>query len=375
MKKIIALILIIISVFSLYGCGEEKYPPVASTEDEARVVFTVEIEDERYEIKYELYRAFFLTLREDVDKGDSTVWSGADKDKYVTEIDSLIKSRIAEIYSVFHLAKKLGIDVYSKEYDSAVEDYVSASVNGFLSEDAEVVGFDGDYDKFLEYLKTQNLNYSTHDLLVRYSLASEDIYTHYAGNLGSEDFVDNTVSGALKYTREDVLSFYNSADCVRVLRAYIPIRNYPTKADAKNRALTIREKILDKANYGEEDVANYIIGISTIGASDVKAGELITRHNLDATYYSEMTEAAFSLKTTEVSELIEVSTASESGYFILYKTSKSQTHFDTCYDSVVAAYIQDYVGKTIDTETAKILECITATDLLGTVNRAEISMN
>ena len=375
MRKIISLILIIVSIFSLYGCGKEEYPPVASTEEESRVVMTVECEGETYEVKYELYRALFLNLRASVDNGDSTVWSGADKDKYINEIDGMIKSRVSEIYSVFHLAKKLGIDVYSKEYDDAVYDYISASVNGFMSDDAEIVGFGGDYDKFLEYLKSENLNYSTHDLLIRYSLASEDVYTYYAGNLGSEDFVENTTEGALKYTREDVLNFYNSPDCVRVLRAYIPTHNYSSKQEAKDRAASIRNKMLDKANYGEEDVANYIIGISTLGASDVKAGELITKHNLDARYYSEMVDAAFSLKNTEVSEIIEVSTATESGYFILYKTAKSQSHFDTNYDRVVAVYIQNFVGKTIDEETAKILENIKTNSVLDGIDRAEISMN
>ena len=114
MKKIVCLILTLVSIFMLAACKEEKYPPVASTEEEKQTVMTISFEGEKYNVRYELYRALFLTLKESVDKNDDSVWNGENKDKYINEIDTLIKERVSEIYSTFHLCKKLGIDVYSK---------------------------------------------------------------------------------------------------------------------------------------------------------------------------------------------------------------------------------------------------------------------
>ncbi len=365
MKKFTALLLLLVTLLSLVSCDNE-YEPVKSTAEESRIVMTAEYDGKSYDIKYELYRALFIALKYDVDGGDESVWSGTDKDKYIAEIDALIKDKLAEIYSVFHVAKKIGINIYSKEYDDTVEDIIALSVEGGFFGDTEIEGFDGDYGKYLSHLKKEGINYSVQDLLIRYYIASEQVYIHYAGNLDSEEYLDNAVKGEIEYTPEDVYEFYSSPNCVRVIRAFLPSKYF-----TKERAEEIRLDILEKAKKGEEDVANYIIGTSTTGASDIKNGEFIAPHNLDK-YYTELTDAAFSMSVFDVSNVIEVNSGYESGYVIIYKTVKKDSHFEASYDKIVGVYLQNEVGKIIDTAATSIKAELTETDILKSIDRSAI---
>ena len=369
MKKIIAMLIAAASLIALISCGDSDYPPVKSTEEEARVVMSVNYENKKYEVKYELYRALFLSLHSDVDKGDFSVWSGDDKDAYIEKMDEIIKARVSEIYAVFHICSKIGIDVYSSDFDKKVKEIIATSVEGGYIGPTEIKGFEGDYDKYLASLKEMGLNYSVQDLMIRYSLATDEIYEYYGGTLDSEEFLENATSGALKYTAEDVLEFYNSSDCVRVIRAFLPKKNFSAE-----RAESIRNTILEKANKGEADVANYIIGQTTTGATDIKNGEIIAEHNLDKQYYSELIKCAFELDAFEVSDVIEINTGYEDAYIILYKTVKSNTHFTECYDSIANVYVQNEIGKIIDTAASSIKENLKATEALSSLDRSAISM-
>ena len=368
MKKIAAIILTAIIILTLASCGADKYPPVKSSELESQVAMTVNFEGKKYEIKYELYRALFLNMRESVDGGDMTVWTGENKAEYIAEIDRLIKSRAADIYAVLHIADKLGFDVYSSEFDKAVSEYIEVSVEGGYYDEQELEGFGGDYSKYLESLKEMNLNYAVQDLLLRYSLASEKIFEYYAGYLDGE-FLEESTKGHLEYTKEDVESFYMSDECVRVIRAYLPKAYF-----SHTRAQQIRNTIAEKANYGDEQVANYIIGTTSTAASEIINGELIGKHNLDKAYYSELENSAFELSYFEVSELIEVSTGYEDGYIILYKTTKSPEHLSECIEYITSVYIQNEIGKIIDTATEGMLNNINSAEILDTLDRANISM-
>ena len=220
MKKITALILILSLAFILISCGENEYPPVESSALESRVVMTIDFEGKKYEVKYELYRALFLNKRETIDGGDLSVWSGENKAEYIEKIDTLIKKDAADIYSVLHIADRIGIDVYSDEFDDIVSEYIELSVEGGNYGNQSIEGFEGNYDSYLESLKEMNLNYAVQDLLLRYSIASEKVFEYYAGY--ESEFIEELVQGELEYTIDDVKAFYNSDESVRVIRAHLP---------------------------------------------------------------------------------------------------------------------------------------------------------
>ena len=105
-----------------------------------------------------------------------------------------------------------------------------------------------------------------------------------------------------------------------------------------------------------------------------KNGEIIAKHNLDKQYYSEIIKNAFLLDTFGVSEVINVNTGYEDAYVILYRTVKTSDHFSDCYDSIASAYVQNEIGKIIDTDATSIKEGLQSTDILKELDRGAISM-
>ena len=373
MKKISFLLIAVLLITTLASCGGTDYPPVESTKLESTVVMTLKIEDEQYRVKYELYRALFLNIRAEIDGGDASVWSGENKDEYIARADEKIKKQLSDIYSVFYIADKIGIDVYSSEFDDMVEDIIKLSVEGDGAyDDSTIIGFGGDYDAYLEHLKSQNLNYAAHDLMLRYYIASNRIYDYHAGYTDTE-FLEEYVEGELEFTKDDVKAFYkNNEECVLTIQAVLPAYSFTkTKAEEK------RQMILDKKVYGVEAVVDYVISLGVPTAtSEIEKGTLIAKHNLDPAYYSELTEAAFALGYFDVSEIVEVNGYDDgyARYYILYKINKTDEHFEECYEDIVAIYIQNEIGKMIDTAAAALFDSAKNTSFLDSLNRAGISM-
>jgi hypothetical protein len=135
--------------------------------------------------------------------------------------------------------------------------------------------------------------------------------------------------------------------------------------------------IIEKKIYGVDAVINYVIGLGVPTAtSEIEKGTLIARHNLESAYYSELTEAAFSLGYFDVSEVIEVTGYDDgySRYYILYKINKTDEHFEKCYEEIESIYIQNQIGKIIDTAADTLFASAQNTAFLSTLNRAGISM-
>jgi hypothetical protein len=213
MKKILSLILIISSLALLVGC-DNKYKPVESTEEEARVMFTLSFEGETYEVRYELYRALFLANKPIVDRGDDSVWSGEHSDEYISRINEIITAKASDIFAAIHHAKSIGYDAYSSDADAKIQEYIKGAVEG----DGEQIGH-GSYDAYLQSLKDNYLNYSVATLLMRYSFATTAINEYYGGTV--HEVFGNTM-GEYVYTADDVRDYYMSDDCARVMEVYVP---------------------------------------------------------------------------------------------------------------------------------------------------------
>ena len=364
MKKIIALILTLaLSLCLLLSCSD-YYEPKTSTKEEASVVMMLSFGEESYEVKYELYRALFLTVKKEIDNGNSDVWEGADKDEYVEAANKMIFERLCDIYSAFSIAKEIGIDPYSDEYDESVLEIVKVSVDGGTVGGAQYAGFGGNYDAYLASLKEMNLNYSVQDLMIRYALVMENIFYHYGGNVEND-----AKPGALGYTKEDVLEFYNSDECVRVYQLYLS----STKTSFnKEKAESLRDKIAGK-NTENEVVATMISNSAT--GDDIKNGTIIGKYNLDAFYYSALTDGAFKLAYYETSPVIEITSADDEGFYILFRTFKDSSHFEECYDDVAKVYVENAVGKILSERADALLASLTKTEAYLALDHSKISMN
>ncbi len=361
MKKLFFVFLVISLCLSLFACGG-KYPAVESTSEELRTVFTLSHGSDKYEVKYELYRALFTSLKESIDGGDNSVWTGDKKDEYIEKINEKIIDYAAEIYSVFSLCKSAGIDVYSNSFENKIDEYIEASVDGGIVNGLIFMGFEGDYDKYLESLAKDGVNYSVQRLLLRYSLAVDAIHEYYVG----EDLTDGADFGEIRYTENDIYDFYYSDECVRVIYAFLSKDAYTRK-----RAEEVRDVIASKD--GDDAVASYVIGhTTTLIASDVKFGLLIAKNNLDARYFSEITESAFSLSMRETSPVFELNTGSEDGYVILYRTDKSDSYFENKYQNIIEVYIENEFGKILIDAKTDFINGAVETRYLSEINHSQI---
>ena len=350
MKRTIAIIITVIMLFSTVSCGGSAvYEPVASTEEEARVVMIMSIDGESYDIRYELYRALFLEHREELDGGDVSRWNGDGSEELIARMDNLIVEYASKIFGTIHLAKTVGYDPYSSEADEKVAEYVRISVEG---NGTTVSGY-GSYDKYLDALREMNLNYSVQDLMIRYSLSLEAINAYF------------TVGGHLDPTKDDIKSYYYGNDCVRVIQVYL---QEGTRHDPEE----VRNNIAVMSTV--TDVSNYAIGFTTSSFEDVFDGVTIGRHALNSSYYSELTEAAFALQSGETSKVISVS-GGNGGYYILYGLDKSDSHFEKRYESIRISYFNNEIGRLLDEASDSLVNGSSKSQSYSEIVHAEISMD
>lgn len=370
-KKILAVIMLLAIVLPvLAGCKkDETYDPVPSTEEESRVIMTLSYGERSYEVKYELYRALFLNMKDEVSGGDDSVWTGSEKEEYIDRINGLIIERISDIYSVFAIADQLGIDLYSDGVDKQIKAYVKESVEGGDS----VEGY-GSYSKYLAALKQMNLNYSVQDLLLRYQIGLEKIETHYVGAFNSEAVSETVKFGDRTYTKDDILSYYLSDECVRTLRAEInPALYY--EEDLLARIERVKSGMSAAAAGGEESVAIYIVGSGSSAQSEKDTEFILGRYSLHRLYFSEFIDAAFALREGGISEPIDVSTDSGRAVYIVYRAEKTALSFEESYADIVSVFLADMLGRIIYNANTELKANASFTETYSEIIHSEISMN
>ncbi len=363
MKRITASVLLVIAVFSLFSCSN-KYKPVKSTKEEAKVVLTLEVDNEEYEIKYELYRAFFLNYKSEIDKGDASVWSSDRADEYINKINKKIISSAATIYSALHLAEQLGIDPYSRSFENRIDEYVRIGVEG----NGAVTGHGGDYDAYLASLKKMNLNYSVSILLIRYQLALEAINEYYTGRV---DEVLGNIGGDAEIKTEDVEEYYYSDECARILYVF-----YQDGVKTDEQLEKIKSGI--EASDSDLSAAEYIIGHSFMTGSELikdgkVTGTILGKYVLDEIYYSEYTDAAMSLAAGQTSEIIKIK-GDGAGAYIIYKLAKGPEHFSAEYDKIRTSYIDNLIGKKLHEISTELSENSDFDDKYSEIDHSNISM-
>lgn len=364
-KRIVSVILLIITISSaMVGCN--KYPAKRSTFKERRVVMTLNLDGEKYKIKYELYRALFLNYKSQVDGGDDSVWSSANKDEYVSKINKIIISKASEIYSVFHLAEQIGIDPYSKDIKKQIQEYVKISVEG---NGADVIGYGGDYDAYLDALKENNLNYAVQELMFRYEITLNLINEYFKGY---EEKSLGHISGEYNYSEEDVKNYYYSDSCVRVLHAYID-ESYG--ASAKDRMESIKEGMLQCSS--ELDIALYIINNTTVTAEDLivnrKVSGVMVGENTLGSDYELYKTTAFNLEVGNASDVFAINDGITT-YYVLYKLDKTEEHFNNCYDDIASAYLDNIISGKLMAIANDLAESAEYTKKYSKIDHSDISM-
>ena len=361
-NALIFLIIFAISI-SLVSCST-TYEPVESTEEEQKTVCTVSVGGETYHVRYELYRALFLTYKSEIDGGDASVWNSDSKDEYIEKINAIIIPKIADIYATIAACEETGFNLYSKDVDKKLKEYVKESVEGGVYDSVVIKGY-GSYDAYLAALKARGSNYSVEMLLFRYAIAAEVVENYYFGTLNDDNFTPDATEGKIKYTESDVRAFYDSADCIRIHEGFVQ------KIFGIEHAELMRERIIEKADGG------YDVGIAMIGhnlTSD-EDGIVVGKYSRDVSFYEEYTKAAFELAVGKTSDVISVTTGYDDGYFILHRVDKTDKFYTDNYKDIVSVYLDNELGKIIAEKKNELLSSIEYTKDYSALDFGAISMN
>lgn len=370
MKRLICSILVIASLL-MTACGQsDPYPPIKSTDEEARVVMTLSLDGKTYDVKYELYRAFFLMYRPQVDGGDPSAWHDENAAQLRAQIDALVEKEICRIYAVLALCDRIRYDLYSKQIDDLINTYVAISVEGGFVEGDVYEGY-GTYEAYLDSLKRNYVNYSVQDLLFRYSAGIEALDYYFAGDINAGH------PGAIEYTAEQLRDFYNEDSTAHVIWHYIssdratPEKTLEQQAEEARAAM---QAILDDGTNTFEKLTSYIISHSIQAEADVVRGNIVTPYSLDPTQYADLSNAALALSVGELSAPVYVQSDDFDGYFIVYRMEKTEDIYPSVKDKVLSAYLQDRIGRMLDEAERALAASRKDTDVLHTIDPATISM-
>ena len=326
---------------------------------------TFELEGEKYELKYELYRALFLNHSESYDGGDKSFWSTAAADGAKAELDAKITSLALDIFTALHLCKKIGYDPYSLDADDKIEEYIKESVEG-----GSVAGFDGDYDAYLASLKEMNLNYSVQTLMYRYAIANDKIISYYRGTEDADNPKPDMKDGALEYTESDVRAFYNSDSCARIC-----VITFNAEYTSLDKVQQRRDTI---ASYTSEEAAlGYAVQFTNpLGdPEEILKGTVVGKNSMDTAYYSEVAAAAFGLTEGATSAVIPINAESHSEYWIVYKMKKTPEYLESEFDTVEDVYVAQRIGEIVAAAKSSLASTVKHTDAFTNLDRSKISMD
>ena len=132
--------------------------------------------------------------------------------------------------------------------------------------------------------------------------------------------------------------------------------------------------LLYVSNEGDDNrVATTIIGNTISSATDVKNGTLIGRYNLDEENYGDITKEAFATPIGRVSNVIEVYTGAAAGFYILYPIAKTEDHLKANYAEIALTYVQNEMGRQLESVQAALTESLGVTDAFRGINHANIT--
>ncbi len=350
MKKIFALLLAFVLLFSFTGCKDKKYDPTPSTEEESRVMMRVRYDKSSFDVRYELYRTFYLNLRADYPDG---TLSDTDKE----ELEERILRQIYHLYATLAMCQSLGFDIYDADTEQRIEDFITVSIEGGYLGSTYIEGY-GSYEKYQSSLKELNMNDAVQMLIFRYSIAKSMIDEHYR----SESSIYNDVK------REDVEAFYLAENTGRYLTLYLSKENFTYE-----RATEIADVLAKQPD--EDAVFTKMVNYSALNLETLRSGQIITPYNLDSLTYTALTDTALSLSEGEVSEPIALYNSQNNGYIILYKAEKSAEHLNENYDSIVEEYVNDKSGQELARIYDNMVESVTFYPLYDMLDRESIRMN
>lgn len=181
MKKILAILLVLVSMAGLFACGEPEYTH-GSTE-------TV-LEIGSHSVSEEFYRYFLLNTMDEMIAEDKDCFTGAKRSDSLAALDARVLESLMDYYSVVDLAKEMGISLTDKE-NQAAHDNMTALRDECKDDEEYQKSLEGVY--LSEYV-AYKMGYNELLYTAIYSTASQ-----------TEKYFKNDGTTVLNYARENFL--------------------------------------------------------------------------------------------------------------------------------------------------------------------------
>ncbi|NLK40344.1 MAG: hypothetical protein GX303_08925 [Clostridiales bacterium] len=298
LRAITVLIIICMGITGLSACGK-KYAPIPSTEDDLRVVMTID----GFEVPYEQYRYFFLNYKKEIEDGNPTIWDGPQAAELEAELEKAVISALKGVYATLSLCNEYGININDAVVKEYVNDFIVETINEF-----------GGRDKYLKELASKNMNDSTFRFFMGLDKCESELYA-----------VLTTGLNIIPSDEESVMTYLNSDSMIRVV--HILIQNDEGDDIDDNRALA--EDVLAKALSGDD--FNSLIRDYSEDYLMTTDGYYITPLDMIEAFE----KAAYELEVNEISDVVETYL----GFHIIKRLPKSSTYISKHFDELKLKYL------------------------------------
>ncbi|MCR4904896.1 MAG: peptidylprolyl isomerase [Clostridiales bacterium] len=299
--RVLCALLSVLFLFSCVSCSRKGEKLLESSKAEKTPVMKVG----GFDVPMELYRYLALNYKRDFESGASPdIWLGDSGAALLEDLHGSVTDTLAYLYATVSLADEYGIH----PDDPFVTDTVDRQMKAVYEE------YGYDYEAYLEYLRSYNMNDSVYRFFVRNDVLAEELVVamEKRGEIATDD-------AALK-------KILAGDEVVRVKQILVTADGM-TDEEAEAKAALL----LDRVRAGED--------FDTLVQKESR--DLFMFNNPDGyyisrgTYHREFEDAAFALAVGETSGVIRT----DAGWSILKRYEKEQSYLDEHFDDLADEYI------------------------------------
>ena len=299
--RVLCALLAVLFLFTAVSCGKKGEKLLESSKAEKTPVMKIG----GYNVPMEIYRYLALNYKRDLEAGESAdVWLGESGEALLEELEHDVTAALAYLYATVSLADDYGIHAD----DAYIADTVEMQMKA-LYED-----YGDDYEAYVEYLRSYNMNDSVYRFFVRNDVLAEELVAEMEkrGEIPTDD--------------ASLRAILAGDEVVRVKQILVTAEDM-TDEEAEAAA----NSLLDRVRAGED--------FDTLVQKEGR--DLYMFNNPDGyyisrgSYHREFEDAAFSLAVGETSGVIRT----DAGWSILKRYEKEQSYLNEHFDDLADEYI------------------------------------
>ncbi|MBR5364773.1 MAG: peptidylprolyl isomerase [Clostridia bacterium] len=299
--RVLCALLAVLLLLASVSCGKKGEKLLESSKAEKTPVMKIG----GYDVPMEMYRYLALNYKRDLEAGESSdVWLGEGGAALLEELDHDVSAALAYLYATVSLADDYGIHAD----DAYITDTVEMRMKALYEE------YDNDYEAYVEYLRSYNMNDSVYRFFIRNDVLAEELVAEMEkrGEIPTDD--------------ASLRAILAGDELVRVKQILVTAEDM-TEEEAE----TAANLLLDRVRAGED--------FDTLVQKEGR--DLYMFNNPDGyyisrgSYHREFEDAAFSLAIGETSGVIRT----DAGWSILKRYEKEQSYLNEHFDDLADEYI------------------------------------